>query len=64
MTFPADSAENYNVHLRPKRAWVRYRKGLLVSDAGGTLSRSYDQLANLLTDARTTSTATLTTAYT
>ncbi|MGB7265888.1 MAG: RHS repeat-associated core domain-containing protein, partial [Terracidiphilus sp.] len=35
-----------------------------VSDAAGTLSRSYDQLGNLLTDARTTSAAGLTTGYT
>lgn len=34
-----------------------------VTDAGGTLSRSYDQFGNRLTDARTTGTAKLTTTY-
>jgi RHS repeat-associated protein len=64
MTFPADSAENTTYTYDQSGHGSGIGRLTSVSDAGGTLSRSYDQLGNLLTDARTTSTATLTTAYT
>jgi len=63
MTFPADSAENVAYTYDQSGHGSGIGKLTSVTDAAGTLSRSYDQLGNLLTDARTTSTATLTTAY-
>jgi len=62
--FPGDSAENTTYTYDQSGHGSGIGRLTSVSDAGGTLSRSYDQLGNLLTDARTTSTATLTTAYT
>jgi len=64
MTFPADSAENVAYTYDQSGHGSGVGRLTSVSDAAGMLSRSYDQLGNLLTDARTTSTAGLTTAYT
>ncbi|MFZ0747377.1 MAG: RHS repeat-associated core domain-containing protein, partial [Terracidiphilus sp.] len=63
-TFPSDSAEN--IAYTYDQSGHGYGIGRLtsVTDAAGTLSRSYDQFGNLLTDARTTSAAVLTTTYT
>jgi YD repeat-containing protein len=63
MTFPSDSAENVAYTYDESGHGTGIGRLTSVADAAGTLSRSYDQLGNLLTDARTTSTATLTTAY-
>jgi len=64
MTFPADSTENVAYTYDQSGHGSGIGRLTSVSDAAGTLSRSYDQLGNLLTDARTTGTAGLTTAYT
>ena len=64
MTFPADSTENVAYTYDQSGHGSGIGRLTSVSDAAGSLSRSYDQLGNLLTDARTTSTAGLTTAYT
>ncbi|MFZ0734725.1 MAG: RHS repeat domain-containing protein, partial [Candidatus Sulfotelmatobacter sp.] len=64
MTFPADSAENVAYTYDQSGHGSGIGRLTSVSDAAGTLSRSYDQLGNLLTDARTTSAAGLTTGYT
>jgi len=64
MTFPADSAENVAYTYDQSGHGAGIGRLTSVSDADGTLSRSYDQLGNLLTDTRTTSAATLTTTYT
>lgn len=63
-TYPSDRAEN--VSYRYDQSGHGYGIGRLtsISDAAGSLSRSYDQLGNLLTDVRTTGTTILTTAYT
>lgn len=63
-TFPADSAEN--VTYTYDQSGHGYGIGRLtsVADAAGTLSRSYDQFGNLLTDVRTVGTVNLTTAHT
>lgn len=52
MSFPSDSAEN--VSYAYDQSGHGYGIGRLtsVSDAGGTLSRTYDQFGNLLTDVR------------
>jgi RHS repeat-associated protein len=63
MTFPADSAENVIYTYDESGHGSGIGRLTSVFDAAGTLSRSYDQLGNLLTDARTTSTAGLTTGY-
>jgi YD repeat-containing protein len=64
MAFPSDSAEN--VAYTYDQSGHGYGIGRLtsVSDAAGTLSRSYDQFGNLVTDARTSGTVNLTTTYT
>ena len=64
MTFPSDSAENVTYAYDESGHGSGVGRLTSVSDAAGTLSRSYDQLGNLLTDARTTSATTLTTTYT
>ena len=64
MTFPSDSAENVAYTYDESGHGSGIGRLTSVSDAAGTLSRSYDQLGNLLTDTRVTSSATLTTAYT
>ena len=63
-TFPADSAENVTYTYDQSGHGAGIGRLTSVTDAAGTLSRSYDQLGNLLSDVRTTSAATLTTAYT
>jgi len=62
-TFPSDSAENVTYTYDQNGHGAGIGRLTSVSDAAGTLSRSYDQLGNLLSDARTTSAASLTTAY-
>ncbi|MGB6686312.1 MAG: DUF6531 domain-containing protein, partial [Terracidiphilus sp.] len=64
MTFPSDSAENVAYTYDQSGHGSGIGRLTSVSDVAGTLSRSYDQLGNLLTDARSTSAANLTTAYT
>jgi len=63
MTFPADSAENVTYTYDQSGHGDGVGRLTSVTDAAGTLSRSYDQFGNLLTDVRTTNAATLTTAY-
>jgi RHS repeat-associated protein len=63
-TLPSDSAENVTYTYDQSSHGSGIGRLTSVTDAAGTLSRSYDQLGNLLTDARTTSAATLRTAYT
>ena len=63
-TFPSDSAENVTYTYDQNGHGAGIGRLTSVSDAAGTLSRNYDQLGNLLSDARTTSAASLTTAYT
>ncbi|MGB6687310.1 MAG: RHS repeat-associated core domain-containing protein [Terracidiphilus sp.] len=63
MTFPADSAENVAYTYDQSGHGSGIGRLTSVSDAAGTLSRSYDQLGNLLTDARATSATGLTTSY-
>jgi YD repeat-containing protein len=58
------SCDVWNHNLRMSNIRSGIGRLTSVSDAAGTLSRSYDQLGNLLTDARTTSAAMLTTVYT
>jgi len=64
MTFPADSTENVAYTYDQSGHGSGIGRLTSVSDAAGSLSRSYDQLGNLLTDARNTSAAMLTTSYT
>ena len=63
-TFPLDRKEN--VTYTYDQSGHGYGIGRLtsVTDAAGSLSRSYDQFGNLLTDARTAATVNLTTTYT
>ena len=63
-TFPSDSAENVTYTYDQSGHGAGIGRLTSVSDAAGTLSRSYDQLGNLLTDARTAGTVNLTTNYT
>lgn len=63
-TFPSHSAENVIYTYDQSGHGAGIGRLTSVTDAAGTLSRSYDQLGNLLSDARTTSAASLTTAYT
>jgi RHS repeat-associated protein len=63
-TFPADSAENVTNAYDENGHGAGIGRLTSVTDAAGTLSRSYDSLGNLLTDVRVTGTSTLTTAYT
>jgi RHS repeat-associated protein len=63
MTFPSDSTENVAYTYDQTGHGSGIGRLTSVSDAAGTLSRSYDQLGNLLTDARTTGTINLTTTY-
>jgi len=63
-TFPSDSAENVTYTYDQSGHGAGIGRLTSVSDAAGTLSRSYDQLGNLLTDARTAGTVNLTTTYT
>jgi RHS repeat-associated protein len=63
-SFPSDSAENVTYTYDQSGHGAGIGRLTSVADAAGTLSRSYDQLGNLLSDARTTSAASLTTAYT
>jgi len=62
-TFPADSAENVTYTYDQSGHGSGIGRLTSVADAAGTLSRSYDEFGNLLTDVRTTSAASLTTAY-
>jgi RHS repeat-associated protein len=63
MTFPSDSAENVAYTYDESGHGTGIGRLTSVADAAGTLSRSYDQLGNLLTDARTSGTVNLTTTY-
>jgi RHS repeat-associated protein len=63
-TFPSDSAENVTYTYDQSGHGAGIGRLTSMSDAAGTLSRSYDQLGNLLTDARTAGTVNLTTTYT
>jgi RHS repeat-associated protein len=63
MTFPSDSTENVAYTYDQTGHGSGIGRLTSVSDAAGTLSRSYDQLGNLLSDARTTGTIHLTTTY-
>ena len=63
-TFPADGAENVTYTYDQSGHGDGIGRLTSVTDAAGTLSRSYDQFGNLLAEVRTTSAATLTTAYT
>ena len=63
-TFQSDSAENVTYTYDQSGHGAGIGRLTSVTDAAGTVSRSYDQLGNLLTDARTTGAAALTTAYT
>ena len=56
MTFPSDSAENVAYTYDESGHGTGIGRLTSVADAAGTLSRSYDQLGNLLTDARTSGT--------
>jgi YD repeat-containing protein len=63
MTFPSDSAENVTYTYDQSGHGSGIGRLTSVVDSAGTLSRSYDQFGNLLTDVRTTSAASLTTTY-
>jgi RHS repeat-associated protein len=64
VTYPGDAAEN--VAYAYDQSGHGFGMGRLtsVSDAVGTLSRSYDERGNLLSESRTHGTVTLTTTYT
>ncbi|HEU5352163.1 MAG TPA: Ig-like domain repeat protein [Terracidiphilus sp.] len=64
MTFPADSPENVTYTYDQSGHGDGIGRLTSVTDAAGTLSLSYDQFGNLLTNTRTTSAGTLTTSYT
>jgi len=64
MTFPSDSAENVTYTYDQSGHGSGVGRLTSVADAAGTLSRSYDQLGNLLTETRTKGTVVLNTAYT
>jgi RHS repeat-associated protein len=63
-TFPADSAENVTYTYDQNGHGAGIGRLTSVTDAAGTLSRSYDFLGNLLSDVRVSGTSTLTTSYT
>ena len=53
MTFPADNAENVTYTYDQSGHGDGVGRLTSVTDAAGSLSRSYDQFGNLLTDAET-----------
>lgn len=63
-TFPGDSAENVTYTYDQTGHGAGIGRLTSVSDAPGTLSRTYDPLGDLLSDVRVTGTSTLTTSYT
>jgi RHS repeat-associated protein len=63
-TYPSDSTENVTYTYDQSGHGAGIGRLTSVTDAAGTLSRSYDQLGNLLTETRTKGTVVLNTAYT
>lgn len=65
-TYPADTAENVSYTYDQNGAGFSFGVGRLtsVTDAAGTMSRSYDERGNLQSETRINGTNTLTTGYT
>ncbi len=63
-SYPGNSAENVAYTYDQSGHGFGIGRLTSVSDAAGTLSRSYDERGNLLTETRTYAAATLTTSYT